>query len=186
MRIKTTCRPISREYTSMVDLVRRRNPPPYSRSSKWANWTEAGGVTWTFVWLRIATLLICFGMVVGGFAPGSPRGVPYDLSEPKLTWSDVRHLRLGGAITDLTGQLLIDPGTDDIVFVTVDSSGLVATQVRPHSKRAEQSIRTVAILQPSRDATYASVVGALDMVLQKEVPVDAIWISAPGDFGTSD
>ncbi len=170
----------------MVDLVRRGKPPPYSRSSRWINWTELGGIVWTFVWLRIAMLVVLFGMVVGGFAPGSLRGVPYDLPAPRLTWSDVRHLRVGGAITDLTGQLLIDPGTDDILFVTVDSSGLVATRVRPHSKRDEQSIRTVAILQPSRDATYASVVGALDMVLQKEVPVDAIWISAPGDFGTSD
>ena len=185
MRVKTRCRPISNEHSSMVDLVRRGDPPPYSRLATWANWTETGGVTWTFAWVRFLTLLIIFGMMVGGYAPATLRGVPYDLSAPKLTWSDVGHLRRGGAITDLTGKMLIDPAVDDLVFVTVDSSGKVATQLRPHSLADQQADHTVAVVQPSRDTDYASVVAALDAIRQSEAPADSIWVCAPGDFSES-
>ena len=53
-------------------------------------------------------------MIVGGYAPETYLGVPYDSTAPKLTWSDVDHLRIGGAITDLTGKVLIDPAVDDL------------------------------------------------------------------------
>ena len=181
MRIQTTCRPISREYTSVVDLVRRGKPPPYSRSSRWANWTEAGGIVWTFVWLHIVVLLVLFGLVAGSFAFGPHRGVPYEFSTHKLTSSDVRHLRMGGAISDSEGRVLIDPGTDRLVIATVHRSGRLATQLRPHSNRGVLSRRTLVILQLSRDATYASFVQALDTLHQEGFPTDTIWVSAPAD-----
>ena len=179
LRIKTTCRPISAEHSSVVDLVRRNPAPPYSRTSRWAIWTEPGGVVWALVWVRISVFLVIFG-VVGGYSPPIHRGVSYDIPLPRLTLSDVQHLRIGGAITDRAGEMLIDPAVDELVFVSVSRSGEMTIENRGHKADGEAS-RTVAVLQADRNAAYASVVSALDAIKQREPPVEDIWIAALAD-----
>ena len=144
-------------------------------------WTEPGGI----VWVGVATWLLIFlgtYAVTAGYVPAQYFGLPYDLPAARLNWSDVRHLRLGGAIAYLDGQLLIDPGADTLLFVTMDSTGRVTTHLRPSSRSGAASVRRVAVLQPGAGAAYADVIAALDLVLANEVPVHAIWIATPSDM----
>lgn len=61
-------------HSSAVDLVRRRDPPPYARSAQWINWTNLGG---------IVILLFAFASSAG-LAHGPLLGVPYPLPTHKL------------------------------------------------------------------------------------------------------
>jgi hypothetical protein len=120
-----------------------------------------------------------------GVVPVQCFGVPYDIPAARLTWSDVRHLRLGGAISDLDGHLLIDSRADTLLFVKVDRSGRVTTDLRPPSRSDATVARRVAVVQPGADAAYADVIAALDLVLANELPVHGIWIAAPSDMPTN-
>ena len=141
-------------------------------------WTQLGGIVWVGVALWITIHLGAFA-VTAGLAPARNFGIPIDISNPKLDEADARHLRLGGAISDLQGNLLIDPRVDRLLFVTVGQGGRVVTELQASSNNAASPKRVVAILQPRNDGTYGEFVRALDAATHEGGTANGVWLVLP-------
>ena len=181
MRIRTTCRPMSGEYTSVVDLARRGNPPPYARQAKCINWMGPGGIVWVFVSHRIALLLVLYGVTAGGFAYGPARGIPYSLPTHRLRDVDLVRLVGGQVVLGSNGLPVIDPATSTIAIYALRNGNLPELKYQSGVVSADQTM--VYILMIDNEVTYCDLVKAMDE-FDSSYDNARIWL-APAGLGTA-
>jgi len=141
-------------------------------------WTNLGGIAFAGVAIYI-TIHVGLFAVTSGLRPANYLGVPYDTPAVILTTSDVRHLRIGGAISDSEGEVFIDPQVDVVIFATVDGHGLLTLETRSPSTMREIPPQTMVVLQTSSEAPYEGFVAALDELRRERVLPGALWMAEP-------
>ncbi len=155
----------------MVDLVRRRNPPPYARSATWINWTNAGGIVWLFVWLWVILHLLPFAMF-HGFSTAPARGVDYTLPEHDLYPADLVRLAAGQTVFGPTGEVLIDPQRDDVTIYAATSDGKLDLRYASQGDAAVNGHVIVLLVTPAAD--YQQVVTVVES-MQERTQDARIW-----------
>ena len=124
------------------------------------DWVGLGGI----VWVGVAVwLLIHFGLFAasgGAIVEATYYGLEYRPPAHTLTAADLQRILGGSPVRDSQGAIVIDPSSDLVQVVHIDSSGTarLAFQSTPEFPPKREAV----VVLSSPQATYQSVITALE------------------------